>query len=112
MNGAGLEAEMNVAWQQREEARRHLRAEPHNSNFQKAVKIVEKKLRKVRKAAVLIILWDVVRKLETRTREGDQAVFHKHLKAVVNTVGGLLASRRVFCWLSLGFFCSYSTDPD
>ena len=34
------------------------------------------------------------------------------IKAVVNTVGGLLASRRVFCWLSLGFFCSYSTDSD
>ena len=34
------------------------------------------------------------------------------LKAVVNTVGGLLASRRVFSWLPLGFFCSYSTDSD
>ena len=31
-------------------------------------------------------------------------------KAVVNTVGGLLASRRVFYWLSLLFFCSYSTN--
>ena len=28
------------------------------------------------------------------------------LKAVVNTVGGLLASRRVFCWLPFVFFCS------
>ena len=27
-------------------------------------------------------------------------------KAVVNTVGGLLASRRVFCWLPFVFFCS------
>ena len=26
------------------------------------------------------------------------------VKAVVNTVGGLLASRRVFCWLPFGFF--------
>ena len=34
------------------------------------------------------------------------------VKAVVNTVGGLLASRRVFSWLPLGFFCSYSTDSD
>ena len=33
-------------------------------------------------------------------------------KAIVNTVGGLLASRRVFSWLPLGFFCSYSTDSD
>ena len=31
--GPGVEAEMNAAWQQRDEARRHLRAEPHNSNL-------------------------------------------------------------------------------
>ena len=37
---------------------------------------------------------------------------NKCVKAVVNTVGGLLASRRVFSWLPLVFFCSYSTDPD
>ena len=37
--GPGVEAEMNVAWQQREGARRHLRAEPHNSNLRKAVKM-------------------------------------------------------------------------
>ena len=34
------------------------------------------------------------------------------IKAVVNIEGGLLASRRVFSWLPLGFFCSYSTDSD
>ena len=34
----GVEAEMNAAWQERQEARRHLRAEPHNSNLRKAVK--------------------------------------------------------------------------
>ena len=73
---------MNAAWQHREEARRHLRAEPHNSNFQKAVKMAGKKLRKVRKAAVLSFFWDFVRKLETRTREGDQANFYKHLKTM------------------------------
>ena len=55
--GPGLEAEINAAWQQREEARRHLRAEPHNSNLRKAVKMAGKKLRKVRKAAVLIFFW-------------------------------------------------------
>ena len=33
-------------------------------------------------------------------------------KAVVNTVGGLLASRRVFCRLPLAFFCSWSTNSD
>ena len=38
----GVEAEMNAAWQQREEARRHLRAEPHNSNLRKAVKMAGK----------------------------------------------------------------------
>ena len=62
---------MNAAWQQRDEARRHLGAEPHNSNLQKAMKMAGKNLRKVRKAAVLSFFWDFVRKLETRTREGD-----------------------------------------
>ena len=31
--GPGVEAEINAAWQQREDARRHLSAEPHNSNL-------------------------------------------------------------------------------
>ena len=31
--GPGVEAEKDAAWQQRKEARRHLRAEPHNSNL-------------------------------------------------------------------------------
>ena len=31
--GPGVEAEMNVAWQKRKEARTHLRAERHNSNL-------------------------------------------------------------------------------
>ena len=30
----GVDAEMNASWQQREEARRSLRAEPHNSNVE------------------------------------------------------------------------------
>ena len=47
--GPGVEAETNAEWQQRE-ARRHLRAEPHNNNFQKAVTMAGKNLRKVRKA--------------------------------------------------------------
>ena len=41
-----------------------------------------KDLWKVRKAAVLSFFWDFVRKLETGTREGDQAGFYKHLKTV------------------------------
>ena len=68
---------MNAAWQQREDARGHLRAEPYNSNLRKVVKMAGKNLRKVRKAAVLSFFWDFVRKLETRTREGDQADFYK-----------------------------------
>ena len=80
--GPGVEAEMNAACQQREEARRYLRAEPHNSNLRKAVKMAGKNLRKVRKAAVLSFLWDFVRRLETRTREGDQADFYTHLKTM------------------------------
>ena len=39
-----------------------------------------KELRKVRKAAVLSLFWDFVRKLEIRNREGDQAGFYRHLK--------------------------------
>ena len=31
--GPGVEAEMNTVWQQIEEARRYLRAEPHSSNL-------------------------------------------------------------------------------
>ena len=80
--GPGVEAEMSAAWQQREEARRHLRAEPHSSSLRKAVKMAGKNLRKVSKAAVLIFFWDFVRKLETRTREGDQVGFYKHLKTM------------------------------
>ena len=81
--GPGVEAEMNAAWQQREEARRYLlRAEPYNSNLRKAIKMAGKKLRKVRKAVVLSFFWDFVRKLETHNREGDQAGFYKHLKTM------------------------------
>ena len=80
--GSGVEAEMTGAWQQIEDTRRHLRAEPHNSNLRKAVKMAGKKLRKVRQAAVLSLFWDFVRKLETRNREGDQAGFYKHLKTM------------------------------
>ena len=41
---------MNAASQQREEARRHLREEPHNINLPKAVKMAGKNLWKDRKA--------------------------------------------------------------
>ena len=44
--------------------------------------MTEINLRKVRKAAVLSLLWDVVRKLETRARQGDRASFCKHLKTM------------------------------
>ena len=52
-----------------------------------------KKLRKVRKAAVLSLFWDFVRKLEARTREGDQASFYKHLKTM-NWKGSETTARR------------------
>ena len=52
----------------------------HSSNLRKAVKMAGKNLRKVRKATVLSFFWYFVRKLETRTREGNQAGFYKHLK--------------------------------
>ena len=77
--GPGMETEMNEAWQQREEARRHLCPEPHSINLRKAVKMAEKKLWK---AAVLSFFWEFVRKLETHPREGDQAGFYKNLKTM------------------------------
>ena len=80
--GPGVETKMNAAWQQREEARRHLRVGPHNSNLRKTVKPAGKNLRKVRKAAVLSFFWDFVRKLETPNRKDDQAGYYKHLKTV------------------------------
>ena len=48
---------MNVAWHQREEARRSPRAELHSRNLRKAVKTSDKNLRKVHKDAVLSFLW-------------------------------------------------------
>ena len=49
----GVRAEMNAAWQQREEARRSLRSDPNNSSLRKAVKTAGKNLEKFRKTAVL-----------------------------------------------------------
>ena len=70
--GPGVEAEMNTAWQQREEKRKRLRTEPHDSNLRKAVKMAGKNIRKVHKAAVFRFLWDFVRNskhaLEKATR--------------------------------------------
>ena len=80
--GPDVEAEMNEAWHQREDARRHLRAKPHSSNLRKATKMAGKSLRKVRKAAVLSLFWEFVRKLETLAREVDQIGFYKHLKKI------------------------------
>ena len=77
-----MKSQMNATWQQREDARRHLHAEPHNSNLRKTVKMAGTNLRKVRKAAVLSFFQDFVRKLGTRAREGDQAGFYKHLKTM------------------------------
>ena len=70
---------MNAAYQQREEARRRLRAEPHKSNLRKADKMGGKNLRKVCKATALSFFKAFVRKLETRVWESDQAGLYKHL---------------------------------
>ena len=45
-------------------------------------------------------------RLPEMMKNGDAGIFpvYYSLKAVVNTVGGLLASRRVFSWLPLVFF--------
>ena len=67
--GPGVEAEMNAAWQQSEDSRRYLRAEPHDSNLRKVVKMAGKKLRMVRKAAVLSFFWDFLgRRSQTNSK--------------------------------------------
>ena len=48
-----VQAKMNAAWEQREKAKRSLRADPNNGILRKAVKVAGKNLEKVRKAAVL-----------------------------------------------------------
>ena len=48
----------------------------------KGRKMAGKNLWKVRKAAVLSFVWDFVRTIETRPREGDRADFYKHLKTM------------------------------
>ena len=73
---------MNAALQQREEARKNLRAETHSRNLLKAVEMARINLRKVSKATVLSVFWYFVLKLETRAREGNQAGFYKHLKTM------------------------------
>ena len=78
----GVKAEMNATWQQREEAKGRLRAESHNSNLSKVVKIAGKNLRKVCKAAMLSFSWAFVCKFKTRIREGDQAGIYEHLKTI------------------------------
>ena len=59
---------MNAAWQQREEARRSIRADPNNSILRKPVKMAGKNLEKVRKIGVLSFFWAHVRKLEASVR--------------------------------------------
>ena len=77
---------MNATWQQREEARKSLRASPNSDHLRKAVRKAVRKagknLEKVRKTAVLSFFWAHVRKLEERVRKGDHAGFYEHLKTV------------------------------
>ena len=73
---------MNTAWQQREEARRSLRADPNNRILQNAVKMTGKNLEKVRKTAVLSFFWAHARELEASVRESDHAGFYRRLKTI------------------------------
>ena len=71
--GPGVEAEMNAAWQEREEARRHLREEPHNSNLRKAVKMAGKKPSEGAqgcRAELLLVLRPQTRNTLSRRRPG------------------------------------------
>ena len=70
---------MNAAWQQKEETRRHLRADLHNRNLRKAVKMaLGKNIRKVRKAAVLSFFRDFAANskhaLEKATRPASTSI--------------------------------------
>ena len=73
--GRGVPADMNKAWQQREEARKSLWASPNSDLLRKAIKTAGKNLEEVCKAAVLRFFWAHVRKLEGRVRKGDKAGF-------------------------------------
>ena len=61
-----MKTEMNAASQQREEMKRYPRAERNNSNLRKAAEMAGMVFRKVSKAVVLNLIWDFVRKIETR----------------------------------------------
>ncbi|CAM9165155.1 unnamed protein product [Ascophyllum nodosum] len=65
------------------EARRRLRAELHNNNLRKPVKMADKNLRDVREAAMLsYFFWAFARKPETCVRECDQVGLYQHLKTI------------------------------
>ena len=71
--GTGVEAEMSSECQQREEARRNLRAEPHHSNVRKAVKMAGKKLLEGAqgcRAELLLELRPQTRNTHSRRRPG------------------------------------------
>ena len=71
---------MLAAWQEREAARRLLRADPGNSNLRRTLKEDGKRLKHVRFEAVQSFFKEFVSKLEVRIKDGDQAGFYKHLK--------------------------------
>ena len=64
--GPGAKAEVNAVWQQGDEMKRCPGAEPNNSKLRKAVKMDGFGFRKVPEAAVLNLLCDFVRNIETR----------------------------------------------
>ena len=77
-----VQAEMNAAWLQREEARRSLRVDSNNGILRKAVKTAGKNLEKVRKTGMASFFWAHVRKPEASVREGDHAGFYRCLKTM------------------------------
>ena len=76
--GPGVKAEMNAAWQQREEARRHLRAKPHHSNLRRAVKMAWENLLEGAQGCSAELRLEIC----PQTREDDQAGFYKHVKTM------------------------------
>ena len=67
-----MEAEINAAWQKEDEVRRSPCVESHYINLRKVVKMTDKNIPMARKTAMLIFVWALVRKLETRVRDVDQ----------------------------------------
>ena len=77
-----VKAEVHSRWQEREDARTQLRANPNDKSLRKALKVATKQLKRARTDGVQRFFEEYVRQLEGRIQEGDQFGFYKHLKGM------------------------------